>query len=149
MAKRFAKLYNKTVEDIYTNYLGLNIFYQSQNTEVEKTTNAYSGIALLADIGGLLGLFIGMSVISMLEFGTWILDEIKDRCFGVNDKKLEEWYDVAEAELEAWDKSIKRETNVNSTIEVESRQSETNNSILRSFIQSRTQHDDAQMSVQQ
>ena len=37
----------------------------------------------------------------MLEFGTWLLDEIKDRCFGVNDKTLEEWYDAAEAELEA------------------------------------------------
>lgn len=135
VAKKFAKLYNKTVEDIFTNYLGLNIYYQSQNTEVEETVNAYSATALLSDIGGLLGLFIGMSVISMLEFGTWILDEIKDRCFGVNDKKLEEWYDAAEAELEPWDNSTKCESNAT---RVESRESETN----RTARQNRTQRDD-------
>ena len=82
------------------------MYYESQETEVEEIKNAYKFSALLSDIGGLLGLFLGMSVISMLEFGTWFLDEIKDRCFGVNDKKLEEWYDAAEAELEALEMDI-------------------------------------------
>ena len=97
------------MENIYKNYLALNIYYQSQNTEIEETVNAYSITALLSSIGGLLGLFLGMSVISMLEFVTWLLDEFKDRCFGVNDKKLEEWYDAAEAELEALERENKSE----------------------------------------
>ena len=106
--------YNETVEDFSANYLELNVYYESQNIEVEKTVNAYSAIALLSDIGGLLGLFLGASVISMLEFGAWLLDEFKDRCLGVNDKKLEEWYEAAEAELEAMDK---QKTNTKSPLE--------------------------------
>ena len=47
----------------------------------------------------------------MLEFGTWLLDEIKDRCFGENDNKLEEWYDAAEAELEAFNKQKSEQQN--------------------------------------
>jgi hypothetical protein len=109
LAERFATTYGTTVENIYNNYLALNIYYQSQNTDIEETVNASSTTALLSNIGGLLGLFLGMSVISMLEFGTWLLDEIKDRCFGVNDKKLEEWYDAAEAELEALESKQKSE----------------------------------------
>ena len=107
--------YNTTVANIYDNYLALNIYYQSQNTDIEETVDAYSATALLSDIGGLLGLFLGMSVISMLEFGTWLLDEIKDRCFGVNDKKLEEWYDAAEAELEALEHKQKSEQQSSAT----------------------------------
>ena len=43
-------------------------------------------------------------------FVTWLLDEIKDRCFGVNNKTLEEWYNAAEVELEAleWNKTNKQ-----------------------------------------
>ena len=108
-AEQYAALYNTTVEKIYNNLLTLNIYYQSQNTEIEETVDAYSVTALLSSIGGLLGLFLGMSVISMLEFGTWLLDEFKDRCLGVNDKKLEEWYDAAEAEFEALESKNKSE----------------------------------------
>ena len=86
----------------------MNIFYESQNTEVEVTVNAYSPTALLSDIGGLLGLFIGASVISMLECGAWILDEFKDRCLGLNDRKLEEWYEVAQKDLEELDKKMQQ-----------------------------------------
>ena len=96
-----------TAEEISNNYLALNVYFESHDTEVEETADAYKFSALLSDIGGLLGLFLGMSVISMLEFGTWLLDEFKDRCLGVNDKKLEEWYDAAEAELEALEISNK------------------------------------------
>ena len=115
VAEQYAAIYNMTVENIYNNYLALNIYYQSQNTEIEETVNAYSVTALLSSIGGLLGLFLGMSVISMLEFGTWLLDEFKDRCLGVNDKKLEEWYDAAEAELEALERENKSNKEQNST----------------------------------
>lgn len=147
-ARELAILYNTTVEDIITNSLGVNIFYQSQNTEVHKTVDAYSGTALLSDIGGLLGLFLGMSVISMLEFGTWILDEIKDRCFGVNDKKLEEWYDEAEA---AWDDSMKQESDTaKSVARVDSRIERVNdvNDRNAESIRNRT-HDDVQGSVKE
>ena len=60
------------------------------NIETQTTSNAYSFIALLSDIGGQLGLFLGVSVISIMEFGTWIVDEIKDRVFGIGEKKPKE-----------------------------------------------------------
>ena len=97
--------------------LSLNIYFKSQNTEIEETVNAYSATALLSSIGGLLGLFLGMSVISMLEFVAWLLDEFKDRCLGVDDKKLEEWYDTAEAELEALENKNKSEKQNSTTSE--------------------------------
>ena len=109
VAEKYATMYNTTVDYFYNNFLALNIYYQSQNTDIEETVNADSVPNLLSAVGGLMGLFLGMSVISMLEFVTWLLDEFKDRCFGVNDRKLEEWYDAAEAEFEALETKQKEE----------------------------------------
>ena len=50
LAKKLAIDHNTTVANIYDNYLALNIYYQSQNTDIEETVNAYSATALLSDI---------------------------------------------------------------------------------------------------
>ena len=71
-----------------TNLLQMHVYFETLNVEAEITTFAYSPIALLSDIGGILGLFLGVSVITIIEFGTWVVDEIKNRVFGLNEKKI-------------------------------------------------------------
>ena len=73
-----------------TNFLVANVYFETLNVQSETTSFAYSFIALLSDIGGQLGLFLGVSVISIMEFGTWIVDEIKDRIFCTSEKKIKE-----------------------------------------------------------
>lgn len=70
------------------NVAGVTVYYESPHVETFTTSYSYGPVALLSDIGGQLGLFLGVSVISMMEFGMWLLDEIRDRCFcGVFSRK--------------------------------------------------------------
>ncbi len=70
---------NTSLQD---NVLSVNVFFETLNIETQATNYAYGFVALLSDIGGQLGLFLGVSVISIMEFGTWIIDEVKNRLFG-------------------------------------------------------------------
>ena len=70
------------------NFLGINVYFETLTIVKEVTSNAYDAVALLSDIGGQLALFLGASVISVLEFATWIFDEVKDRCFGIGERKI-------------------------------------------------------------
>ena len=90
----FYKLFNLSdfnVSNLQENVLGINIYFGDLNVEREITVNAYDVVALLSDIGGQMGLFLGASVISIMEFVVWILDEVKDRCCGVSDRKIDGW----------------------------------------------------------
>ena len=73
------------------NLLSVSVFFQDFAVEEQVTRRVYGASALLSDIGGQLGLFLGASVVSILEFFLWVLDETKDRCVGVNDRKLGRW----------------------------------------------------------
>ena len=66
----------------------VSIYYEDLNVQYISTSDAYSFTALLSDIGGNLGLFVGVSVISITEFVVWVLDELKDRCCGLSEKRL-------------------------------------------------------------
>lgn len=70
------------------NFLRVNIYFESLTIEKEITNNSYDAVGLLSDIGGQLALFLGASVISVLEFVMWIVDELKDRCCGIGERKL-------------------------------------------------------------
>lgn len=82
---------NTSEEYVKENLLSVSVFFEDLNVEEVVTRDAYSYTALLSDIGGQLGLFLGASVVSILEFFLWVLDETKDRCVGVNDRKILAW----------------------------------------------------------
>lgn len=70
------------------NLLAANIFYESLSINEQVTASSYDVVSLLSEIGGQLGLFMGISIISLVEFLFWVLDEVKDRCFGVSERQL-------------------------------------------------------------
>lgn len=72
--------FNLPYEIVRENFVVVNVYFETANIEHFTTTSAYSVVALLSDIGGQLGLFLGVSVVSMMEFGVWLLDEFRDRC---------------------------------------------------------------------
>lgn len=82
--------FNTTIDTsvFQENFLGINIYFETLSLEEQVTDNAYDIVALLSDIGGQLGLFLGASVISVFEFVTWIFDEVKDRCCGISERKM-------------------------------------------------------------
>lgn len=84
---RFNVTVNASV--FHENILGVNVYFESLTVEERTTDDAYDAVALLSDIGGQLGLFLGASVISVFEFLTWLFDEAKDRCCGISERKIE------------------------------------------------------------
>ena len=73
-----ANRYNISIDQVYQDILAVNIYFEDLAITKSETTNSYSFVALLSDIGGQLGLFVGASVISMLEIGLLLFDIFKD-----------------------------------------------------------------------
>ena len=79
-------------DNIDNNILSVNVYFQDLYVMKFDTVLSYSTTALLADIGGLLGLFLGVSIISILEIIILLLDEIKRICCPKKvRKKIEEF----------------------------------------------------------
>jgi hypothetical protein len=77
------------VEFISSNILNITVFFETLNVEIQTTRSIFSWGALLADIGGDIGLFLGLSAISMLEFGNWDIKMIRNQELI---KKLKKFY---------------------------------------------------------
>uniref|UniRef100_A0A8D0C5G8 Acid-sensing ion channel 1 n=1 Tax=Salvator merianae TaxID=96440 RepID=A0A8D0C5G8_SALMN len=78
-AKYLAKKYNKSEQYIAENILVLDIFFEALNYETIEQKKAYEVAGLLGDIGGQMGLFIGASILTVLELFDYAYEVIKFR----------------------------------------------------------------------
>ncbi|XP_060766454.1 acid-sensing ion channel 1B [Neoarius graeffei] len=89
-AKYLAKKFNKTEQYIADNILVLDIFFETLNYETIEQKKAYELPGLLGDIGGQMGLFIGASILTILELFDYLYEVIKYklcRCRKKNHKR--------------------------------------------------------------
>ena len=62
------------------NWILLEVYFSTLSVQTQTTAFTYGVEEFFAEVGGQLGLCIGVSIISLFEFVIYILDEIKDRC---------------------------------------------------------------------
>ena len=72
------------------NLLQITVYFETLNVETLTTRSAYTFVALLSDIGGQLGLFLGLSVLSIVEYGNWIIKKIRGQNFSADIKKVKD-----------------------------------------------------------
>uniref|UniRef100_A0A8C8RTG7 Acid-sensing ion channel 2 n=1 Tax=Pelusios castaneus TaxID=367368 RepID=A0A8C8RTG7_9SAUR len=89
-AKYLEKKFNKSEKYISENILVLDIFFEALNYETIEQKKAYEVAALLGDIGGQMGLFIGASILTILELFDYIYELIKERLLDLLGKEEEE-----------------------------------------------------------
>ncbi|XP_053569209.1 acid-sensing ion channel 1C-like [Bombina bombina] len=85
-----ARKYNKSVEYIRDNILVLDIFFEALNYETIQQKKAYEVAGLLGDIGGQMGLFIGASILTILEIFDYLYEVFRDKVLGYFQKKKKE-----------------------------------------------------------
>ncbi|XP_067391799.1 acid-sensing ion channel 3 isoform X2 [Emydura macquarii macquarii] len=78
-AKYLAKKYNKSEQYISENVLVLDIFFEALNYETIEQKKAYEVAGLLGDIGGQMGLFIGASILTILEIFDYLYEVFRDK----------------------------------------------------------------------
>ncbi|KAL7826159.1 hypothetical protein SRHO_G00338970 [Serrasalmus rhombeus] len=78
-ARYLSRKYHKTEEYIRDNFLILDIFFEALNYETIEQKKAYDIAGLLGDIGGQMGLFIGASILTILEILDYIYEVVKYR----------------------------------------------------------------------
>uniref|UniRef100_W5MSJ2 Acid-sensing (proton-gated) ion channel 1c n=1 Tax=Lepisosteus oculatus TaxID=7918 RepID=W5MSJ2_LEPOC len=69
------------------NILVLDIFFEALNYETIEQKKAYEVAGLLGDIGGQMGLFIGASVLTILEIFDYLYEVFKDKVLGYVKRK--------------------------------------------------------------
>uniref|UniRef100_A0A3B4AZR0 Acid sensing ion channel subunit family member 4 n=1 Tax=Periophthalmus magnuspinnatus TaxID=409849 RepID=A0A3B4AZR0_9GOBI len=73
-ARYLSRKYDKTEDYIRDNFLVLDIFFEALNYETIEQKKAYDVAGLLGDIGGQMGLFIGASILTVLEILDYIYE---------------------------------------------------------------------------
>uniref|UniRef100_A0A8C2IJU5 Acid-sensing (proton-gated) ion channel family member 4b n=1 Tax=Cyprinus carpio TaxID=7962 RepID=A0A8C2IJU5_CYPCA len=76
-ARYLSRKYQKSEEYIRDNFLILDIFFEALNYETIEQKKAYDIAGLLGDIGGQMGLFIGASILTILEILDYIYEVVK------------------------------------------------------------------------
>ncbi|KAH0626820.1 hypothetical protein JD844_002057 [Phrynosoma platyrhinos] len=72
------------------NILVLDIFFEALNYETIEQKKAYEVAALLGDIGGQMGLFIGASILTILEIFDYIYELLKEKLLDLLGQEEEE-----------------------------------------------------------
>ncbi|CAI9160866.1 unnamed protein product [Rangifer tarandus platyrhynchus] len=81
-ARYLARKHNRSEAYIEENVLALDIFFEALNYEVVEQKKAYEMSELLGDIGGQMGLFIGASLLTILEILDYLCEVFWDRVLG-------------------------------------------------------------------
>ncbi|XP_033620350.1 acid-sensing ion channel 3 isoform X3 [Fukomys damarensis] len=81
-AHYLARKFNRSVAYIAENVLALDIFFEALNYETVDQKKAYEMSELLGDIGGQMGLFIGASLLTILEILDFLCEVFQDRVLG-------------------------------------------------------------------
>ncbi|XP_011408195.1 PREDICTED: acid-sensing ion channel 5-like [Amphimedon queenslandica] len=106
---------NMSVNEIRENFLSVNVFVGDLHTTTTITQYTYGIEALLGEIGGQLGLFIGVSIITFFEVLILCIDELKRLCCRGSVKrrmkKLEKMVRLPEIDSGETDKSNEIELN--------------------------------------
>jgi len=85
--------YNKSEDYVKNNFLKLNIFFEALNYETIEQKVAYEVPGLFGDIGGQMGLFIGASILTILELFDYIYEVVKDKIRGKKEDEEEKTND--------------------------------------------------------
>ena len=74
---QIASTMDMTEEAVKNNFLSVHVFLEELQTTESITRYTYGEVDLLGDLGGNMGLFLGISIISIMEVLVLVLDEIK------------------------------------------------------------------------
>ncbi|XP_061605333.1 acid-sensing ion channel 2 isoform X1 [Phyllopteryx taeniolatus] len=89
-ARYLQKKFNKSEKYIVDNILVLDVFFEALNYETIEQKKAYEVAGLLGDIGGQMGLFIGASILTILELFDYAYEVIRDRLLDLLSREDEE-----------------------------------------------------------
>ncbi|XP_015217554.1 acid-sensing ion channel 2 isoform X1 [Lepisosteus oculatus] len=89
-ARYLEKKFNKSEKYISDNILVLDVFFEALNYETIEQKKAYEVAGLLGDIGGQMGLFIGASILTILELFDYLYEVLRDRLLDFLSKEEEE-----------------------------------------------------------
>ncbi|XP_075894583.1 acid-sensing ion channel 2 isoform X1 [Nelusetta ayraudi] len=89
-ARYLQKKFNKSEKYITDNILVLDIFFEALNYETIEQKKAYEVAGLLGDIGGQMGLFIGASILTILELFDYAYEVVKERLLDLLSREDEE-----------------------------------------------------------
>jgi hypothetical protein len=96
LAEDLSDVYDYTAEELQSNLVSINVFFDDMQIAKSTTQYTYRYTNLLADMGGLMGLFLGASVISLLEVAVLGFDIVKSI---VLNKKIKKQMEMLEKKI--------------------------------------------------
>lgn len=89
--QQYSQMHNWPITDnegIHKRYVRLNVYYETLTSTITEQIPAMNLIELLGNIGGQLGLFLGASLITVLEILCFLVSFILKNCFAGKDPSI-------------------------------------------------------------